>query len=125
MSGLIEHVQEQIEQIVESAEAVADEAETYIDKASDINHQHWVNSSRDRIPLDHQPFGEELARLGKSPDALRALVQELQSIPLGETPLAKLEEQLEEAQEFIESVRSTLQDIPEIPDDDDDDEFPS
>ncbi|WP_122613958.1 hypothetical protein [Pseudomonas viridiflava] len=120
MSGLVEQVKEKIEELIESADAVADEAEAYIDKASAINHDHWVNSPRDRIPLDDQPYGEELARLGDSPKALRDLVSELERTVVESSSLAALDETLQNAEEQIEGVRSTLGDIADIPADDDD-----
>lgn len=125
MSGLVEQAKEKIEELIERAEAVADEAEAYIDKASAINHAHWVNSSRDNIPLDDQPLGEELARLDKAPEALRELVVELQRTIVERTPLADLDEQIESAEEQIDGVVSTLGDVTDLPDDDDDDDLPS
>lgn len=126
MSELLEQVKEKIQELIDSAEEVADEAEDYLDEATAIDDAKIARDHRAYTPLDDLPYGEERARLGESPSALRALAASLQSLPVERLSLGELSQAIEDAEEEIEGVKSTISDCTPLPSksEEDDDEFP-
>ncbi|MCD5997481.1 hypothetical protein KDX38_28485 [Pseudomonas sp. CDFA 602] len=115
----MEQVQENIQELIETAEALADEAESYIQRASEINDQYCAMDARNPVPLDEQPYGEELALLGPAPQVLRELVVELERASVADVTFAGLDNLIDAATKQIESVQSTLWGLTELPSDED------
>ncbi|KTB65017.1 MULTISPECIES: hypothetical protein [Pseudomonas] len=126
MSELLEQIKEKVQVLVDNAEDVAEEAEDYLDEATAIDNAKKASDPRDYVPLDDLPYGEECARLRGSPNALRALADELQSLPIERLSIGELSKTLEDAEERIEDVKSTISDCTPLPPkpEDEDGEFP-
>jgi len=125
MTSVLDQVQEKLDELIDAAEGVAEEAENYLEVATAIDNAKKGADPRDYVPLDDLPYGEERARLGGAPDALRDLISDLKILPIASLSISEIDQRIEEAQEQIDDVKSTIDDCTDLPaDDDDDDDFP-
>ena len=114
--------EEQIEEAEQKIETLQERVEGYREKAQQINDRKVDNDPRDYVPLDGQPFGEELIRTEEIPGRLAAVSDLLDSLREESLTTAQKIEFGQQALEVIEDAESTLEDCTPVPDDEDEDD---
>lgn len=97
--GIFREVESTIDELTQQAEKLISEAEATINAAYSIN-ERVVNRSDDYVPLDDQPYGEELIRT-------EGMVESL-GIQIGELEQARDEENLAKAVDIVQAAERAL-----------------
>jgi len=98
-NDIIFQIESTIEELIEEAEILRDKAETTIGHAFNIN-ERVVNRSEGYVPLDDQPYGEELIRTDGMVESIDKQLTKLEQ--------ARDEEDLSKAVSIIQSVEAVI-----------------
>ncbi len=101
-------VESTIEELTEKTENLRDKAETTLNHAHAINERE-VNSSEHYVPLDDQPYGEELIRTKGMLESLEKQLEELEEIR-DEEELSIAVKKLQDSEEVINEHSDTFDD---------------
>ena len=101
-------IESTIEELTEQAESLRDKAETTVNHAHDIN-ERVVNSSERYVPLDDQPYGEELIRTDGIVESIDKQLKELEQAR-DEEDLSRAVTIIQNAEEVINEHRETFDD---------------
>lgn len=92
-------IESTIKELIEQGESLRDKAETTISHAFDIN-ERVINRSERSVPLDDQPYGEELIRTGGMVESIEKQLTKLEQV--------RDEEDLSKAVKIIQSVEEVI-----------------
>lgn len=107
-NDIIFEIKSTIEELTEQAESLRDTVETTLNHAHDIN-ERVVNRSERYVPLDEQPYGEELIRTDSMVESIDKQLTELEQVR-DEEDLSRAVEIVQGAEEIIHEYRETFDD---------------
>lgn len=97
-----------IEELIEQAESLKEDAEATIGYAQSINNE-VVNRSEHYVPLDDQPWGEELVRTDDMIEEIESVINELEHAR-EEEDLTKVLGIVKSAEDIINDRQDTFDD---------------
>lgn len=106
-SDIISEIESTIEELTEQAESLRDKAEATINHAYNINAK-VVNSSERYVPLDDQPYGEELISTNGMVESINEQLVELEQLE-GEEDPSKAINAIQIIEKTIKEHEETLQ----------------
>ncbi len=107
-NDIISEIESTIEELTEQAESLKGTVETTVNHAHDINDA-VVNRSERYVPLDEQPYGEELIRTDGMVESIDKQLIELEQVR-GEEDLSRAVKIIQGAEEVINEHRETFND---------------
>ena len=107
-NDIILEIESTIEELTEQAESLKNKAEPTVNHAHYIN-ERVINRSEHYVPLDDQPYGEELIRTDGIVESIDEQLKELEQVR-DEEDLSKVVKIIQNAEEVINEHEETFDD---------------